>query len=223
MYKDIESIASPITEQDVAENFLKANRQYYIQYVQTKRIVNSLLELENIDNLREKNGEPKRYNLSFDEIKKVLKDRNIPTDVLNNFVQRDYNYDLFKPLKFSDDKFKKLIKMHPEFNAARWRETLNEYEKKLYALPLLETREEYSTNQKETLTFLYSKDKEEPENTLSELKSRYSTGGIVEGKDDVPYTKENPANRVNKYTGKPYSENLDVTEQLTKLGFKKWT
>ena len=221
MYKDIESIASPITEQDVAENFLKANRQYYIQYVQTKRIVNSLLELENIDNLREKNGEPKRYNLSFDEIKKVLKDRNIPTDVLNNFVQRDYNYDLFKPLKFSDDKFKKLIKMHPEFNAARLRETLNEYEKKLYALPLLETREEYSTNQKETLTFLYSKDKEEPENTLSELKSRYSTGGIVEGKDDVPYTKENPANRVNKYTGQPYSESSDITEQLTKLGLNK--
>ena len=62
---------------------------------------------------------------------------------------------------------------------------------------------------------------EEPENTLSELKSRYSTGGIVKGKDDVPYTKENPANRVNKYTGQPYSENLDVTEQLTKLGLNK--
>ena len=49
----------------------------------------------------------------------------------------------------------------------------------------------------------------------------YSTGGIVKGKDDVPYTKENPANRVNKYTGQPYSENLDVTEQLTKLGLNK--
>ena len=62
---------------------------------------------------------------------------------------------------------------------------------------------------------------EEPENTLSELKSRYSTGGIVKGKDDVPYTKENPANRVNKYTGQPYSESSDITEQLTKLGLNK--
>ena len=52
-------------------------------------------------------------------------------------------------------------------------------------------------------------------------KKNYSTGGIVKGKDDVPYTKEDPADRVNKYTGEPYSENLDVTEQLTKLGFKK--
>ena len=49
----------------------------------------------------------------------------------------------------------------------------------------------------------------------------YSTGGIVKGKDDVPYTKENPADRVNKYTGQPYSESSDVTEQLTKLGLNK--
>ena len=55
----------------------------------------------------------------------------------------------------------------------------------------------------------------------SQLKRGYTTGGLVEGEDPVPYTKENPANRVNPYTGEPYSENLDVTEQLTKLGFKK--
>ena len=48
-----------------------------------------------------------------------------------------------------------------------------------------------------------------------------STGGIVEGKDDVPYTKENPADRVNPNTGLPYSENLNITEQLTKLGLNK--
>ena len=56
---------------------------------------------------------------------------------------------------------------------------------------------------------------EEPENTLSELKSRYSTGGLVKGKDDVPYTKEDAADRINKYTGKPYSD------QMVKLGLSK--
>ena len=40
----------------------------------------------------------------------------------------------------------------------------------------------------------------------------YSTGGIVEGKDDVPYTKENPADRVDPFTGQPYSE------QMARLG-----
>ena len=62
---------------------------------------------------------------------------------------------------------------------------------------------------------------EEIDNIFKDLRIPKSTGGIVKGKDDVPYTKENPANRVNKYTGKPYSESSDVTEQLTKLGLNK--
>ena len=40
----------------------------------------------------------------------------------------------------------------------------------------------------------------------------FSTGGIVKGKDDVPYTKEDPADRVNPNTGKPYSD------QMARLG-----
>ena len=40
----------------------------------------------------------------------------------------------------------------------------------------------------------------------------FSTGGLVEGKDDVPYTKDNPADRKNPSTGKPYSD------QMARLG-----
>ena len=36
----------------------------------------------------------------------------------------------------------------------------------------------------------------------------YSTGGIVKGKDDVPYTKEDPSDRVDSFTGKPYSDQM---------------
>ena len=43
----------------------------------------------------------------------------------------------------------------------------------------------------------------------------FSTGGLVEGEYPVPYTKENPANRVNPYTGEPYQEQMNI------LGFKK--
>ena len=37
----------------------------------------------------------------------------------------------------------------------------------------------------------------------------YSTGGLVKGKDDVPYTKENPADRVDPFTGQPYSAQME--------------
>ena len=55
---------------------------------------------------------------------------------------------------------------------------------------------------------------EEPE-TLSQIKSKYATGGIVKGKDDVPYTKENPADRKDPRTGKPYSD------QMARLGLSE--
>jgi len=44
-------------------------------------------------------------------------------------------------------------------------------------------------------------------------RSNYAKGGIVEGEDNVPFTKENPADRINPYTGEPYQEQMD------RLGF----
>mgnify|MGYP003652638633 CR=1 FL=1 len=38
-------------------------------------------------------------------------------------------------------------------------------------------------------------------------------GGLIEGEDKVPFTKENPADRINKFTGEPYQE------QMNRLGF----
>jgi hypothetical protein len=44
-------------------------------------------------------------------------------------------------------------------------------------------------------------------------RSNYAKGGIVEGEDNVPFTKEDPADRINPYTGEPYQEQMD------RLGF----
>ena len=54
-------------------------------------------------------------------------------------------------------------------------------------------------------------EEKEPE-IISSGKNFFATGGLVEGKDDVPYTKENPADRVDPNTGKPYSD------QMARLG-----
>jgi len=46
-------------------------------------------------------------------------------------------------------------------------------------------------------------------------REQQAKGGIVEGEDNVPFTKEDPADRINPYTGEPYQE------QMTRLGFDK--
>jgi len=47
---------------------------------------------------------------------------------------------------------------------------------------------------------------------IKEKVTLFSKGGLVTGKDDVPYTKEDPANRVDPNTGRPYSD------QMARLG-----
>jgi hypothetical protein len=44
---------------------------------------------------------------------------------------------------------------------------------------------------------------------MKEPMALFSKGGLVEGKDDVPFTKENPANRVDPFTGQPYSSQME--------------
>jgi len=46
-----------------------------------------------------------------------------------------------------------------------------------------------------------------------EERQTFVTGGLVEG-EDVPFTKEDPAERINKFTGEPYQKEMD------RLGFK---
>jgi len=41
----------------------------------------------------------------------------------------------------------------------------------------------------------------------------FAKGGIVEGEDNVPFTKEDPADRIDPFTGEPYQE------QMSRLGF----
>ena len=72
---------------------------------------------------------------------------------------------------------------------------------------------------------------------MKEPMAVFAKGGLVEGKDNVPYTKEDPADRVDPFTGLPYSEQMDrlgfaeggkvnpniftINEELKKLGYSK--
>ncbi len=48
-----------------------------------------------------------------------------------------------------------------------------------------------------------------------------SEGGIVKGKDDVPYTEDNAIDRTDKFTGQSYSDNAGIKKQLIELGLVK--
>ncbi len=52
------------------------------------------------------------------------------------------------------------------------------------------------------------------EEELLELRSQYTTGGLITG-PEVPDTKENPADRVDPFTGMPYAD------QMARLGFNQ--
>jgi hypothetical protein len=84
--------------------------------------------------------------------------------------------------------------------------------KKLFPEKYKEFQKEFRKIDKETAGYLgpdawANKEKPNPYVPL------FAVGGLVEGEDTVPYTKENPANRVNPYTGEPYQE------EMNRLGF----
>jgi GH24 family phage-related lysozyme (muramidase) len=75
----------------------------------------------------------------------------------------------------------------------------NTYQK-LSNLPLIE-KNEYSKQEQEAL-----------EMVNPPMRLNKAEGGFVKGKDDVPYTKEDPSDRVDPFTGSPYSD------QMARLG-----
>jgi hypothetical protein len=42
-----------------------------------------------------------------------------------------------------------------------------------------------------------------------EVREQFVTGGLIEGEEEVPFTKEDPAERINKFTGEPYQEEMN--------------
>ena len=76
---------------------------------------------------------------------------------------------------------------------------------KLLHLPLIE-KNEYNKKEKEA---------------FETIKTTVRVNKFKGGEVDIPYTKDEPENRVNPITGEPYSESSDITEQLTKLGLNK--
>jgi hypothetical protein len=195
-----ESLRNPITEKDLYDQFLDGNRQYYRQYVKTFDTIYGLKQLMRIDDVRESKGIPKRYNLTDKKIRNRLKDLGLSKLEIDEIFNRNYTTADFVALKVSENQLDKFMAMHPDADRARIEATLDNMYTQLQRLPLIQLDDEYTQTEREALEFLKSE------------RLPKATGGLIEGEDEVPYTKENPADRVDPFTGEPYSD------QMARLG-----
>ena len=133
-----------------------------------------------------------------------------PQDAEINKLGKDLEYK--QELKKLQGKERTIMRNFRKYGTAVYK-TVEERDKELEEVgeEIIKLSAEYEIYTVE-LRKLEGKQSEEKFKRLNKFK-----GGEV----DVPYTKDEPENRVNPITGEPYSENLDVTEQLTKLGLNK--
>tara|TARA_R110001592_G_scaffold156927_2_gene387695 strand:+ start:2574 stop:7163 length:4590 start_codon:yes stop_codon:yes gene_type:complete len=177
------NIKSGVTSEKLLKDFKRANDSFYDSFVKGK------LALEAASHFNLTN----RYISST--ASKYLSEYNASEK--NNFLTHNNS---FIPLRITEASLQK-IRKQANTETMGFRQFLEEYNSLLsdYShLPIVEMEENKSKT--------YSEQKLEERNMKA-------TGGLVEGKDDVPQTKEDPADRVNPITGLPYSDQMD------RLGF----
>jgi hypothetical protein len=115
------------------------------------------------------------------EINKVLKDNLSNFDKTERLILNK-TINAFQPVDLSDSLKNKILKTNSPAGMS-YKQFIREYNKlslQFNQLPILVIPEDEREGK--------------------------SSGGLIEGKDNVPFTKEDPANRINPYTGEAYSE-----------------
>lgn len=173
------------TTDDLLQNYLGANKAYYRNYVNMYQAIQAA----------------KTLNLERSTIEKIARN-NLGKAGLNKkeikaMLSGD-NY--FQPIRLTDADLKTIYDQtdYVNISADNFKRQYNILYNKLSNLPLLELpEEELSEKEKEAIAL---------------IRKTKATGGLVEG-PEVPFTKEDPADRVDPFTGLPYQEQMD------RLGF----
>ncbi len=188
--KQLLNVKQANTTEDLLINYLEANNAYYRNYVTMHQAIEAA----------------KVLNLPRSEIKSIAK-RNLTsaglnTQEINNMVAGD-NY--FQPIRLTEFDLKNIYNASNfvDINYGDFKRQYNNLYTKLSSLPLLEL-ENLNVKEQEAIEII--------ESPKDFLRQQESTGGLVKGEDDVPYTKQNPADRVDPFTGQPYSD------QMARLG-----
>lgn len=108
---------------------------YYKQYVKTKNKLHSLNELMEFDNLREKEGKEKIYNLNQAKIDLVVNERIQSSVVEDDFKIFTPQIDYFKPIEPSTEKIDEFMQMHPDVNRSELKNILKQISNDFRKLP----------------------------------------------------------------------------------------
>ncbi len=171
------------TPQQILNTYKKANSSYYKSFTDAK------LALE----------AARHFNTDIKTISNTAQSalRYFTSSERNNFLASNNS---FVPLRLTEYQLKS-IKRKVDFNKGMtFSNFYDEYNNLLldyHYLPIIEDID----NKYRTYT------------PMELMRTRKSVGGIVEGEDNVPFTKEDPADRVDPFTGEPYQE------QMSRLGF----
>jgi GH24 family phage-related lysozyme (muramidase) len=188
------NIKDSTTTEELLNSYLDANRAYYRTAVRARKAIEGA----------------KFLNVSYDTIDVIVQDT-----VSGGRFTKAETMDLitggtdFSPLRVSKASLKKIYDQS-DFVNINFQDFQNQYNlmySKLSRLPLIEIKE-FDDETQEALDMVKAP-------VRDVFRMRKVVGGLVEGKDTVPYTKEDPADRVNPYTGKPYQKQMD------RLGFDK--
>ena len=177
-------ISDDTPQKKFVDNFLRQNQKYYKDYAKLHRVTQSAEKL-NLATLT------------------LLDDAGVSKSDQYSFIS---NKRYFNPLNLTENMQIEMLQSKGELSNNYYDIMLevDEISKILRQLPVLIGDE--ITDEKEDLSS--SADK-----IFEGLRENLSKGGLVEGEDNVPFTKEDPADRINPYTGEPYQE------QMSRLGF----
>ncbi len=193
-YEDTQNllnISKVETIDDALENYLRANRAYYRDYVTLNRAIKGARTL----------------GISTKDIKNSLK--SIDGIGLGSIEKRGLSsYDnTFQPIRLTDRQIRALYNAS-DYTGMSFQQFKRSY-KKLYnqlsILPLLQYEDDLNEAEKEVISIL-----KRPKRFIRQQKVE---GGFITG-PEVPDTKEDPADRVDPFTGEPYSD------QMARLGLQ---
>ena len=175
------------TTKDIINKYVRQNENYYNYQVDFNKALKAANTL-NLNSLEISNT-VKRTLTNFNSIEK------------QSFLLGD---DTFKPLRLNNFNFNNVFKMDdkPNVSYLDFVELYSNTYQKLSNLPLIE-KNKYSKQEQEALKMVT------PPTRLNKVE-----GGLVSG-PEVTDTKEDPADRVNPFTGSPYSD------QMARLGLQE--